>query len=569
MGSFALHSWFVGIDPRHFKIVNIAIHVVNGCLVLWLLALVNRAVPSAQDGRFPTVALFAITAAWCLLPVNLTSVLYVVQRMESLSATFMLIGLSLYALARLRMIETGRGLPLAWAALVSFTALAALTKESGILLPLYAFVMEVVLFRFRGHGPQWSRGIAWLFAATLAAPLIAGLIVKVPELFLGKRPWPRPYTPAERWMTEARALIDYMRWTLAPGLSELSLYHDDYRISRGLLSPPGTLAALLGLAALAASAIVAARSRPFYALGILWFFCGHSLTVAVYDLELVHEHRNYLPSLGLLVAAASLLPRRVSGARMRYFLWASITAYLVMLLAVTAARAAQWSNPLIHAEIEAREHPQSPRATFVLGRTLSVLAMSGHEEFADRAAEALERAAAIPGSAILAEQVLLAMSNALDRPIEERWWQSIRNKLQDGPLAAADVNAVMILTRCQVSGECRFDPQKLLNVYFTVLDKSKTRPMLLVSYADFAFAVLGDRQLAIRALEDAVEISPHVEYYRSGLIRLLIAEREYQRAEHHIRMWKENRPFWVSLSRIAPLEKHLAELTVGEGGGDE
>ncbi len=42
-----------------------------------------------------------------------------------------------------------------------------------------------------------------------------------------------PSTLAERLLTEARIMWDYVSWTLVPNLSQLSLYHDDYVAPRG------------------------------------------------------------------------------------------------------------------------------------------------------------------------------------------------------------------------------------------------------------------------------------------------------------------------------------------------
>ena len=46
-----------------------------------------------------------IAGAWMLLPINLTGVLYVVQRMESLANLFVLLGLAGYVIGRQRMLR--------------------------------------------------------------------------------------------------------------------------------------------------------------------------------------------------------------------------------------------------------------------------------------------------------------------------------------------------------------------------------------------------------------------------------------------------------------------------------
>src|SRR5690606_21589294 len=98
-----------------------------------------------------------------------------------------------------------------------------------------------------------------------------------------------------------------LRWTLFPSLRELSLYHDDYVISRGLLDPPSTALSGLLLAGVAGLAVWLRKRRPLAAIGLGWFFAAHLLTATVFPLELVHEHRNYFASMGLCLVLADLL----------------------------------------------------------------------------------------------------------------------------------------------------------------------------------------------------------------------------------------------------------------------
>jgi hypothetical protein len=46
---------------------------------------------------------------------------------------------------------------------------------------------------------------------------------------------------------------------------------------------------------------------PIVAFAVLWFLVGHSLESTVFPLEIIHEHRNYLPALGPLLALTYLL----------------------------------------------------------------------------------------------------------------------------------------------------------------------------------------------------------------------------------------------------------------------
>ena len=87
-----------------------------------------------------------VTAAWVLTPIQLTAVLYVIQREEALASCFMLLGLLAYWHGRMRLIEGKRwAMVWIWGSLALGTVLAMLAKETGVMLPAYAFVMEWVV----------------------------------------------------------------------------------------------------------------------------------------------------------------------------------------------------------------------------------------------------------------------------------------------------------------------------------------------------------------------------------------------------------------------------------------
>ncbi|HKK14979.1 MAG TPA: hypothetical protein VKA14_09985, partial [Gammaproteobacteria bacterium] len=104
--SFALNEYLWGPAPYSMKVTNIIIHVCNGLLVyavagLILLAWRNRFRPELDKSLIQWTAV-AMATAWLVLPINLTAVLYVVQRMTSLAGMFTLAGIALYLWGRLR-----------------------------------------------------------------------------------------------------------------------------------------------------------------------------------------------------------------------------------------------------------------------------------------------------------------------------------------------------------------------------------------------------------------------------------------------------------------------------------
>jgi hypothetical protein len=309
--SFAANYLAAGLDPFWMKATNLVIHLLNGLLVFLLTrALLRIDADDRGKQRAGNVAAL-IAMAWLLLPINLTSVLYVVQRMESMANLFVLTGLLGYVIGRQRMLDhPGRigYLLLSMASLTVPSSIGVLAKETAVMLPLYALLIEWLVFRFRAASPgRIDRRIAALFVVVLLLPMIVGLAWLVPRLLQPESWATRDFTMGTRLLTELRIMVDYIGWTILPLPHSLSFYHDDYVVSSGLLSPWTTLTSGLCLLALAGLMFWLRKRRPLAALGIALFLGCQVLTGTILPLELVYEHRNYFASFGLMLALFSLL----------------------------------------------------------------------------------------------------------------------------------------------------------------------------------------------------------------------------------------------------------------------
>ena len=141
MVSFGLSYWMgSGYSPQAFKALNIAIHAVNTGLLFLLLSTFSR----FAGIHAPRYSILLITAAWAVHPINLTSVLYVVQRMNSMSALITLGTLiGYFQVLTAPRISPGQRSLRALLILAAGTGLSMLCKENGVLTPIYALVMEV------------------------------------------------------------------------------------------------------------------------------------------------------------------------------------------------------------------------------------------------------------------------------------------------------------------------------------------------------------------------------------------------------------------------------------------
>ena len=367
MLSFAFDAYFFGITPGPFKLTNIFIHIACG-LMLYLVAVELLKACQRDPGSAATTwkirwLSLAVATIWLVHPLNLTSVLYTVQRETALAGFFTAAGIYTYLVARRR-----RHPLLLWLGVPALTAAGMLCKENAALLPVYLLVVELTLLRFRGQDGRASRTVHVFFLLFLWLPLLGALIATLLHpwlLFAGYQV--RDFTWYQRLWSEARILWDYLYWTVFPNIRQLALFHDDIQPSRGLLDPITTLTSIVGIAGLLGFAFAVRRRFPLLSFGILWFFAGHLLESSIVPLELAYEHRNYLPIFGLLLGVTGTAEAAITDARLTR-LKAPVVAVLVAALSVTTAvRASEWQSELTFARSEVAHHPGSPRAQSELG----------------------------------------------------------------------------------------------------------------------------------------------------------------------------------------------------------
>ena len=121
-------------------------------------------------------------------------------------------------------------------------------------------------------------------------------------------------------------------------------------------------------------AVVTSRKFPLVAFGIAWFLIGHSLESSFIPLELVHEHRNYLPLFGMCLLPVGLLGswEKKPGIQ-KTLIVVSLGAVLAYLGFVTAMRANMFGQEKIRTQLEAQFHPDSARTNYEAGRTLAAV----------------------------------------------------------------------------------------------------------------------------------------------------------------------------------------------------
>lgn len=328
--SFTVNYAIGGLDVTGYHLFNLLVHAVNAVLV-YLLCCALFFMPPREGSGFPrsfemipffTALLFAIH------PLQTQTVVYIAQRMESLAAMFVLLGLLCFvAVVRedsgLRRSAACAGV---WGCfLVGFAA-----KETIIVLPLLILLVDWFWLSHANWREFWSR--RWIHGPLLAMMLL--LIGKTLHWLGGIGAGGSAAGPVKAtagfavssigaWeyaMTQTNVLLYYMSLVVVPVNQNLDY---DFPIARDLFSWPvpreGTvlnwpplppfLSLLVLLGMLGGAYVWYRRARASGSqvgrvtlFGLLWFLVAIAPTSSVVPvIDVIYEHRVYLPSVGLIL----------------------------------------------------------------------------------------------------------------------------------------------------------------------------------------------------------------------------------------------------------------------------
>ncbi|MEM6302839.1 MAG: hypothetical protein AAF749_13930, partial [Pseudomonadota bacterium] len=300
--TFAIEQRFFSATPDFSQVVSIAVHCCNGLLVYAILLLVLRSY--GDDDRYFWAVLGALL--WVCAPQKVSTVLYIVQRMTMLSAFFTLVALWAYLKGR-----TTVSIPKSWlyfALCLIALFLAPFAKENGVLaVPIIA---SAELLLLGGIQSEFYSKRLILIALTILLGGAAAFFA------LGVLEWNHSFDSYSRrnfdfWdrvVAIPTILSDYIRQFFLPDTRSMGLLHDDWLLLGSGLSP---LIFSLSVCVLLAVAVVPILAYKIPRLGVAGFGCsifliGHSIESSFLPLELYFEHRNYLPSLGLVVVATEI-----------------------------------------------------------------------------------------------------------------------------------------------------------------------------------------------------------------------------------------------------------------------
>ncbi len=338
-------------NPIYYKPTNILLHIVNGLLVFLVsyrfLAVFK--VPRVELGAF------LIMALWVLNPLHVSTVLYIVQRMTLLSTMFSLV--SIYMFLLFYRYEKLSVQVLLLAGLGLAMLLGVFSKENAVMaIPIMALIGYFA--KYKGISNYRLVDRLMMLAVVVFTVLFVFAVLKRVDGYES-----RSFTMFERIGIQSYVLILYVYYWLFGWVEGIGLHHDDIEYIVENYNVLYFYPLWLMHAGVLYFAYFYRNKNWLVFFGVCWFYIGHIMESTFLPLELMFEHRNYFPSIGLcLVLFAFLMDFYKRKPQYKLIYLAVVTLAIGLNVIFLAKRAKIWSDEYMMNSKWAYESPNSRRA---------------------------------------------------------------------------------------------------------------------------------------------------------------------------------------------------------------
>lgn len=326
--SFALNYYFGGENTSGYHLFNLVIHVLTG-IILFLFVKSTVSITAshivsagflrdADSKKTAVLTLISFSAAliWLVHPVQTNAVTYMCQRMTGMVAMFYMLCLLCYTRGRIRWRAGDKKCAAAFfAGCLIFGGCSAASKENAGMLPVFILLYEWYFFQDL-RDIRTYRTLSWILFGCI-------IFLAVAVMYLGQDPIQtilstyatREFTLPQRVLTEFRVIAYYLSLLIFPYPGRLHLDYD-YPLSYSLITPPTTIISMAMIIALLAAAVYLAKKDRLISFCILWFLGNLVIESSVAGIEIIFEHRLYLPSMMIFLMLTLLVFRLVKSYRM-------------------------------------------------------------------------------------------------------------------------------------------------------------------------------------------------------------------------------------------------------------
>jgi len=303
MASFLLNSTNWPAESTYFKLTNILIHLLCGWLIYtFIYKLLSLSNNKNLQHRAQLIALLT-SVFWLLHPLHVSTTLYTIQRMTQLSTFFSLLTLLAYLHFISTLSKSSRLKDFIFPTLLIliFMILGILSKENAIL--IFPAILCINWFIQPTSRSQLFK--LWQYSITyIPTAMVLVYFFINHQIFTAGYEF-KQFGMFERILTETRVISDYLLQILVPNVKSMSVFHDDLLVSNSIYNPISTLWSTLFIILLVITLFT--KIPKIYKFSIIWFFIWHLLESTILPLDLYFEHRNYLASLGPLLALAMII----------------------------------------------------------------------------------------------------------------------------------------------------------------------------------------------------------------------------------------------------------------------
>ncbi len=375
--TFQLNYFISGTNVIGYHLVNIFIHISAGFLVYALITLLLSApyFKSEQEVKENSLSIPFISALLFVVhPVQTQAVTYIVQRFASLATLLVLASIVCYLRGRVIQHSSERSFcaECGWFAAALLAGLLAFyTKEIAYTLPVVIVLVEFAFFDLK-RAKIIGLVVAALSSITIILVKFSSGYIAVDNIISKLDDITRIQTITSRsdyFLTQLRVIVTYIRLLLFPVNQSVDY---DYALSHSFLEWRvfASFLLILTMICFALWLIFAYRGGNKYlrlsAFGILWFFLTLSVESSVLPIiDLIFEHRVYLPSVGFIMAVSSFglsLGWRYGSLNISQKVLLGFLSIALVLAGATWKRNLVWTNDKTLWEDATAKKPGSARA---------------------------------------------------------------------------------------------------------------------------------------------------------------------------------------------------------------
>ena len=302
--TLALNYYFGKENPFGYHLVNVSIHILCAIAVyIFLNALLS--IPGIKP-TFAAKHRYEITVIATFLfafhPIQTNVATYIIQRMTSMAALFYIISVTGYIFFRKKTLSHSKSSGFRKYLSLSISIISGvfsfLSKENTVVLPVTILLTDYLFF-YHLTDEDKKKTIKRTYALSffLLLVLLAYFGTK-PLLSYLNGYGHRDFSLIERLLTEPRIVFFYLYLIFIPNINLLNLNHD-FPISNSLVNPPQTLFAIAGIVFVLIIAFILRKRHNLLSFAIVWFLGNLVIESTIIPLELIYEHRIYLP--GVLI----------------------------------------------------------------------------------------------------------------------------------------------------------------------------------------------------------------------------------------------------------------------------